>query len=259
MLLNPGTRIGASLAGDQVNALNEWAGRVGLLEPPAAPGPVPTQAHETYETHQTQAQAVPRQRPAPQPTGTPAPPARPAGPMRMQKVLPLAHVSWYLDQGYDRVGGFVYPAEYTADLKTPIQLYETLGLLYAESPFSPDDDGVYVIRWSAYCEELYRTPFGGQSEEELRSWGDSGWVIERAPFQGAGFAPGSAGTIREYKVDSARLPHGAEMSYLSRDGSELLVATYDPDRLEWVRPADTADPSGAGTKWNGHTGAGGGQ
>jgi hypothetical protein len=154
----------------------------------------------------------------------------------MQKVIAHHHVDWYLQQGYDRVGGFVHPTSDVAELQTPLQLYEALGLLYAESPFQPGDEGVHVIRWPAYCPDLYRIPFGGQTEEELTAWGEAGWVIERAPFLGSGFAPGSAGSIREYKVDSLRLPYGAEMYFLALDRSERFVAMYDPDRLAWLRP-----------------------
>ena len=39
-----------------------------------------------------------------------------------------------------------------------------------------------------------------------------GWVIERPPFRGNGFAPGeSSDVVAEFKVDSARLPHGAQL------------------------------------------------
>jgi hypothetical protein len=230
LLLNPGTRIGASLGGDQVTALSEWAAGVGLLEPAASAA----QHDEPQPVRQEAEQQTPYSAP-PAPAPAALPQVTRGGPMLLQKVLPPEHVGWYLEQGYDRVGGFVYPAEYVADLQTPAQIYATLGLLYEESPFSPDDEGVYVIRWPAHCEELYRIPFGGQTEDELVGWGDSGWVVERAPFQGAGFAPGSAGTIREFKVDSARLPYGAEMYYLGRDRSERFIAMYDPDRLEWIR------------------------
>ncbi|REE95806.1 SseB family protein [Thermomonospora umbrina] len=159
-------------------------------------------------------------------------------PVVLQKVLPHGHVGWYLEQGYDRVGGFVHPVSEVTELQTPAQLYETLGLLYEDSPFSPDDDGVYVIRWPGYCAGLYRIPFGGQTADDVLAWGDAGWVQERPPFVGSGFAPGSSGSIREYKVDSARLPYGAEMYYLDRNRSERFVALYDPDRLAWVRPGD---------------------
>ncbi|MFG2003629.1 SseB family protein [Spirillospora sp. NPDC048911] len=254
MLLNPGTRIGASLRGDQVQALSEWAVRVGLVQPrPDAPVPPAPQreagAEPAYEPPQT------LRDPEPEPfeaTAAPAQPYRTRPPMPtpeaelssqptvMQKVVPHSHVGWYLEQGYDRVGGFVHPTSDVADLQTPVQLYEALGLLYEESPFDLGDDGVYVIRWPAYCGALYRIPFGGQTEDDLEAWGDAGWVIERPPFQGGGFAPGSAGSIREYKVDSVRLPYGAEMYYLGTDRSERFVAMYDPDRLAWLRPQEEA-------------------
>ena len=55
-----------------------------------------------------------------------------------------------------------------------------------------------------------------------------GWVIERAPFRGNGFAPGeSSDVIAEFKVDSVRLPHGAQLWRIGADGNEQLVATLD--------------------------------
>ncbi|MEU5881250.1 SseB family protein [Spirillospora sp. NPDC047279] len=255
MLLNPGTRIGASLRGDQVTALSEWAIRVGLVQPrPEVPVP-PASRREPDAPARTPAAEPPPslQQPEPEPLEAvdgPAQPYRTRPPMPtpeadlasqptvMQKVVPHGHVGWYLEQGYDRVGGFVYPTADVADLQTPVQLYEALGLLYDDSPFAMGDEGVYVIRWPAYCGSLYRIPFGGQSEEELEAWGEAGWVIERPPFGGGGFAPGSAGSIREYKIDSVRLPYGAEMYYLGLDRSERFVAMYDPDRLAWLRPQE---------------------
>ncbi|MFG2085421.1 SseB family protein [Spirillospora sp. NPDC048824] len=228
MLLNPGTRIGASLRGDQVRALSEWAVRVGLVQArPEVPLPPP--------------------RPEPAPQMPPDLDDRVSSPSIMQKVVPHEHVAWYLEQGYDRVGGFVHSTGDVAELQTPVQLYEALGLLYEGSSFSPGDEGVYVIRWPAYCPDLYRIPFGGRDEEERATWGEAGWVIERPPFTGSGFAPGSAGSIREYKVDSVRLPYGAEMYVLGRDRSERFVAMYDPDRLAWLRPDANADA------WDGRT------
>ncbi|GAA4381358.1 hypothetical protein GCM10023088_45870 [Actinomadura verrucosospora] len=228
MVLNPGTHIGASLHGDQVRSLSEWAVRVGLVQArPEVPLPPP------------------RREPVPQaPTD---PEDRVSSPAIMQKVVPHSHVSWYLEQGYDRVGGFVHSTNDVAELQTPSQLYEALGLLFPDSSFSLDDEGVYVIRWPAYCPDLYRVPFGGRDEEEMASWGESGWVIERPPFTGSGFAPGSAGSIREYKVTSVRLPYGAEMYYIGRDRSERFIAMYDPDRLAWLRPDAGAEA------WDGRT------
>ena len=63
-----------------------------------------------------------------------------------------------------------------------------------------------------------------------------GWVIERAPFRGNGFAPSdSEDVIAEFKVDSVRLPHGAQLWRLDADGSSRLVARLDADGPTWVR------------------------
>lgn len=236
MLLNPGTHIGASLQGDQVRTLSEWAMRIGLV--PARPEvPLPARPEAPLPPRPEAPLPPPRPEPEPSAVRLPSDPDdRVSAPTIMQKVVPHGHVAWYLEQGYDRVGGFVHSTADVAELQTPVQLYEALGLLYDDSPFSPADDGVYVIRWPAYCPDLYRVPFGGQDEAERAAWGEEGWVIERPPFLGGGFAPGSAGSIREHKVDSVRLPYGAEMYYLGLDRSERFVAMYDPDRLAWLRP-----------------------
>ena len=63
-----------------------------------------------------------------------------------------------------------------------------------------------------------------------------GWVIERGPFRGNGFAPGETNdVIAEFKVDSVRLPHGAELWRVDRDGNEELVAKFDADGPRWQR------------------------
>lgn len=67
-----------------------------------------------------------------------------------------------------------------------------------------------------------------------------GWVIERPPFRGNGFAPGeSTDVVAEFKVDSARLPHGAELWRIGADAAARLVAVLDTDALVW-RKADEA-------------------
>ncbi|GAB3681266.1 hypothetical protein GCM10027589_51320 [Actinocorallia lasiicapitis] len=220
--LNPGSRIGASLTGPQVAELNAWAAQAVLP--------------------QGQQQAHPYG--APVAVAEPEPVVEPERPRQamLQKVLPHGHVGWYLEQSYDRVGGFVHPLNDVEALRTPAQLYQALGLLYPDSPFGLDDESVHVLRWPAYCEDLYRVPFGGRSEDELQGWGDAGWVVEHGPFDGTGFAPGSAGTIREFKTDSARLPSGAELYSIGRDGSATFVAVYDADTLAWSRTRGEGSP-----------------
>ncbi|MGC9668210.1 SseB family protein [Planosporangium sp. 12N6] len=211
--VNPGTPIGATLPGSQVVALAAWAAGEGLTDErpePEAPAPEPE---------------------PPRPESTPSPPV---GPVVMQKTIPASQVPYYLDRGYDRISGFVHRASEVTHLRTPTELYNALGLNYSDSKFSPDDPEVYVLRWAAHRGNLYRIPYGGQHEAAMHAM--QGWVIERAPFRGNGFAPSeSRDVIAEFKVDSARLPHGAELWQVDRDGNEKLVAVFDADWPRWQR------------------------
>ncbi|MCW2864170.1 MAG: hypothetical protein JWP48_5878 [Actinoallomurus sp.] len=243
--VNPGTPIEVALAGEQIRALGaSSAGRLTDTMPP----PLPADGALPLSGTAAPAAEPPRHEDTSAPQGDsarldapPVPEARrdepadsPPGPWAiMQKVVPHEQVAWHLEQAYDRVAGFVHRVQDVVDLNTPKLLYDSLGLLRDGSPFSADDTEVHVIRWPAYRSGLYRIPFGGQSDEAVRAWGDSGWVLELPPFGGDGFAPGSAGSIREYKVDSMRLPHGSEMYAIGSDGSERFVARYDADRLVW--------------------------
>jgi hypothetical protein len=159
-------------------------------------------------------------------------PAVTNGPVMMQKPITSEQLSYYLERGYDRVSGFVHRAGEVAHLRTPDQLYEALGLNYAGSSFKPDATEAYVLRWLAYRANLYRIPYGGPHEAGMRAM--EGWVIERPPFRGNGFAPSETNdVIAEFKVDSARLPHDAQLWRLKRDGGEELIAELDADGPRW--------------------------
>jgi YD repeat-containing protein len=211
--VNPGTPIGATLPGSQIVALAAWATDEGLNDEqpeaePAASMPEP-----------------PRRGSAPPPS---------TGPVVMQKTISAQQAPYYLDRGYDRISGFVHRANEVAHLRTPIELYDALGLNYSDSPFKPDDAEVFVLRWAAHRGNLYRIPYGGQHEAAMHAM--KGWMIERSPFRGNGFAPSeSRDVIAEFKVDSVRLPHGAELWRVDRDGNEKLVAMFDADGPEWRR------------------------
>jgi hypothetical protein len=213
--VNPGTPIGATLPGEHIVALASWADEVGLTDEQPEPEPA--------------AAAEPARR------STPPPPS--AGPVVMQKTISAQQVPFYLERGYDRVSGFVHRASEVANLRTPGELYTALGLNYSDSPFKPDDAEVYVLRWSAHRGNLYRIPYGGQHEAAMHAM--QGWVIERPPFRGNGFAPSeSRDVIAEFKVDSVRLPHGAELWRVDREGNEKLIAMFDADGPRWQRVGD---------------------
>jgi hypothetical protein len=215
--VNPGTPVGATLPGAQILALASWAAEVGLgADSGDEDEPVRAAPEESSERVH---------RPAPEDSTRPT---------VMQKVVQPGQVGYYLDRGYDRASGFVHRAAEVAHLRTPAKLVAALGLRYPGSPFAADLGEVYVLRWPAYRPSLYRIPYGGQSEAAMRAM--EGWVIERPPFRGNGFAPGdSSEVVAEFKVDSARLPHGAQLWRISADGNESLVAMLDADRPVWRR------------------------
>ncbi|MDO3701616.1 SseB family protein [Micromonospora sp. C28SCA-DRY-2] len=214
--VNPGTPVGAKLPGEQIVGLANWAAEVGLGDD-AETEPEASKAPETAE----------------RPRYTP-PAADPARPVVMQKAVAPSQLGYYLERGYDRVSGFVHRASELAHLTTPAQLYEALGLGYPDSPFARDAEEIYVLRWPAHRPSLYRIPYGGQNEAAMRAM--EGWVIERPPFRGNGFAPGeSSDVVAEFKVDSARLPHGAQLWRIGADGTERMLAVLDTDALLWRR------------------------
>ena len=218
--MNPGTPMGRLLGGSEVRGLARSAAEFGLIDADAL------MATADAEEASAMTQAIPRKRRSR---------ARPAGqPQLMQRTVAAAQVSMYLDRGYDRVCGFVHRAGELAHLSKPADLYRALGLAHPDSPFKLDDTEVYVLRWPAHLLSLYRIPFGGQTEEALQAM--QGWMIERAPFRGNGFAPSESGdVVAEFKIDSTRLPHGAQLWRLNSDGIETLVALFDADSTRWRR------------------------
>ncbi|MCM0675867.1 SseB family protein, partial [Micromonospora phytophila] len=212
--VNPGTPVGAKLPGEQIVGLANWAAEVGLGDDGNEPEAPP---------------AV--EEPASRPRYAP-PVTDPARPTLMQKAVAPSQLAYYLERGYDRVSGFVHRANELAHLNTPAQLHDALGLGHPDSPFTRDAEEIYVLRWPAHRPSLYRIPYGGQNEAAMRAM--EGWVIERPPFRGNGFAPGeSSDVVAEFKVDSARLPHGAQLWRIGADGTERVVAILDTDALMW--------------------------
>ncbi|MFC3993545.1 SseB family protein, partial [Actinoplanes siamensis] len=212
--VNPGTPVGAKYPGAQIIALANWAAEAGLGADPVD-GPSVEEAAEVV--------------PAPEPASDEAQHAT-----VMQKTIAAEQVDYYLDRGYDRVAGFVHRASEVEHLRTPAELFGALGLNYENSPFRIDAEEAFVLRWPAFRPSLYRIPYGGQNEQALRAM--DGWVIERPPFRGNGFAPGEGrDVIAEFKVDSVRLPHGAQLWRIDADGNERMLAIFDADGPLWRR------------------------
>jgi hypothetical protein len=209
--VNPGSPVGAMLPGIQIKALAAWADDAGLTD------------DEGFGVYDEGNEPEPTQK----------------APVVMQKPIASSQVDYYLERGYDRASGFVHRATEVMHMHTPAELIAALGLTYTGSPFRRDASEVYLLRWMAFRPDLYRIPYGGQHEAAMRAM--QGWMIERAPFRGNGFAPAEDGqVIAEFKVDSIRLPHGAQMWRLTTDGRKTLIAMFDADEGLW-RPVRGVD------------------
>jgi len=152
-----------------------------------------------------------------------------------------AHIQDLRDAGQEGQLGLEYNRlQDVRELNTPARLVRGLGLVWEGSPFSAADEAIHVIRWPAVRPALFRRPLGGIDEWSMGII-PGGWVIEKAPFHGSGYASGEGPAIPEFKVDSVRLPHGAELWRIDRSGKETLVAVYDADLRRWTRrDADAA-------------------
>jgi len=216
LAINPGTEVGANMPGTQMSTLISWAGKKGLIE---RADMMEQSAEAAVGLHHDDLSAG---------GYSPAPSEqRKLGPTLMQKLIPAAQVPFYLQRGYDRIAGFVHPAEDLGDFDTPESLRTALGLIHDGA------SDVYVIRWISHRADLYRIPYGGNDVDEMRRM--EGWVIEPPPFRGNGFAPGDTGAVvAEFKVDSIRLPHGATMHRLSSIDGDTLVASFDADQQTWL-------------------------
>ncbi|HEX2143745.1 MAG TPA: SseB family protein [Glycomyces sp.] len=209
LYVNPGTEVGANMSGPEIEPLLKWAEAKDLL---------------VFASEMERRQAA---------AARAAAPSQRVQPVLWQKTIPHQQVPFYLDRGYDRVGGFIHPAEAVDHLRTPAQLYLALGLLRSSEDFGPTDDSVYVLRWVGYRTDLYPAAIGGNDFDEAEARG--GTVVEPGPFRGDGFAPSEGDErIPEHKVDSVRLPHGAKILRIDSRGEVAEIALYDADTREWT-------------------------
>ncbi|MBO3733755.1 SseB family protein [Glycomyces niveus] len=214
LYVNPGTSVGANMSGPEIEPLIKWAEAKDLL---------------AFATEMEQRQAAAARANSP---------AHKVQPVLWQKTIPHQQVPFYLERGYDRVGGFVHPAGAVEHLRTPAQLYLALGLIRSSEEFSPADDSVHVLRWIGYRTDLYPVALGGNDYATAEARG--GTVVEPGPFRGDGFAPSEGDErIPEHKVDSVRLPHGAKILRIDSRGEVTEIALYDADSREWT-PVDGA-------------------
>jgi T3SS (YopN, CesT) and YbjN peptide-binding chaperone 3/SseB protein N-terminal domain len=233
LAINAGLPSAAYLDSAGVTRLADEERAAGRSQATAAVPPAPARTPTSATGHRPH-----RQKPVAEPAAEPAPqhepPPHETGPTIMQKVIPHQHVSHYLESAYDQVAGYVHRVQDVQRYDTPERLVRGLGLTYEGSPFSDQDEAVHVIRWPAVKGSLYRAPYGGQDEATMRRVPE-GWVIEKPPFLGTGYAPGEGEGVPEFKTDSQRLPHGAQMYRLDQSGARTFVAFFDADHRRWIK------------------------
>ena len=158
----------------------------------------------------------------------------------MQKaVLPAQSVA-YVEGGYDRVAGFVVPAEAVSAARTPAELFVAHGLGFPGSPVSPADPFLDVLRFEPTPQLRFENATGGTTEAERQLTG--GAFVDRPPFTGTGFVAAEGMVIPLYWLVHSRIPAGAELVRYHADGREELVARY-VDVVHGWRSGGTEKPA----------------
>lgn len=150
----------------------------------------------------------------------------------MQRVIPESTYQDYLRGSSDtnpyfksdQSFGFTSRAEDVSGLRTPREMYEKLGLDYDKTPFSPDQDEIKVLRYSADSPDQFEVP--RHSDLGGRDTYDADALDPDNPFTGNGY---TSGGIPEFKnVDPSQIRVGDQIWSVDKLGNQHLVAEYGP-------------------------------
>lgn len=153
----------------------------------------------------------------------------------MQKAVTPQMSAAYLQQGFDRVAGFVVRAVDVQHATTPAAVFEAHGLGFPGSPFDPRAEHVDVLRFPATPQLRFEDAVGGTDEETRAKTG--GPFIDRPPFTGLGFVPVTGAIVPLYWLVHSRVPAGSELVRIARDGSQTLLARHVDVGHAWVPAA----------------------
>lgn len=150
----------------------------------------------------------------------------------MQKAVTPPMSAAYLTQGFDRVAGFVVPADSVAYARTPRELFDAHGLGFPGTPFSVDAPFVDVLRFPSSPQLRFENAIGGTDEATRRLTG--GKFIDREPFTGTGFAAAPGHVIPVYWLVHSRVTPGSELIRIGADGSSTVLARFGDVGTGWV-------------------------
>lgn len=125
----------------------------------------------------------------------------------------------------DESFGFTSRAEDVENLRTPRDMYDSLGLGYDNTPFSPDQDSVHVLRYTAESADDFNVP------RHSNLGGDGAWdadaVNPNNPFTGNGYTSGGVPEFRN--VSPSDLNVGDQIWSMDKFGNQHLVAEFGPN------------------------------
>lgn len=103
----------------------------------------------------------------------------------MQKAVTPAFSHAYLTRGYDRIAGFVSPADSVAWADTVGSIFEAHGLGFPGSPFSSDAAFIDVIQFPATPQLRFEDAIGGTTPQERELTGGPSSTGRRSPGWGS--------------------------------------------------------------------------
>lgn len=154
----------------------------------------------------------------------------------LQKVINPKYIDSYLDGSFTnfndgKISGCIATAEDVTGLTTPQSVYEGLRLDYENTPFSPADSSVTVIRFTSNDVDKIIVPYG----DKMPNPAGGNVSTMTPPFTGNGFTASTTGqVIPEFYSEGLSLNNGAQMIEITDAGEEILKAVYDEDLQRFV-------------------------
>ena len=146
----------------------------------------------------------------------------------MQRVIPESTVDDYLRGSSetneyfktDQSFGFTSRAEDVDQLHTPREMHDKLGLDYKDTPFSPSDPDIHVLRYDQTDPSGLEVPrhsdLGGNGSH------DADALDPDNPFTGNGY---TSGGIPEFRTETpTTMPEGSQIWRMDSSGGQELVA-----------------------------------
>ena len=143
----------------------------------------------------------------------------PSGDILQKVVTPWVSKAFY-NQGYYHLGGPVARAVDVAALTTPAQILDAWGLRYDGSPFDADPEFVDVLRFRAHPLMALTNPF----DAPQRPW----------PTYSNGFLSGAGVVAPVWTLDRTRVPAGAELWRVERDGQQRFLTVFTGPARGWA-------------------------